>query len=143
TSVGTARCVSSTLTVTSVAWECGSCMSADPHANGHQQGNGAQELLERELLILAQVRQLRERPAELVGTLRAYVGYELGRRLRQGQLEPEDLMRDEVVDHAFAAALTRLSQGRSIRDLHGFLRTRAQDMIRGEVRRVQQERRRP
>jgi DNA-directed RNA polymerase specialized sigma24 family protein len=116
-------------------------MSAEPQPNGRERGNGHEELIERELHVLAQARQLRERPVELVNALAAYVGYELGRRTQMGQLDPEDLRREEVIDHAFAAALTRLSQGHIIRDLHSFLRSRAQDMIRGEVRRVQYERR--
>ena len=55
------------------------------HPNGHHQGNGhdaaTAKLLETELLVLAQVREIRERTAELLGPLNAYVGYELGRRL--------------------------------------------------------------
>lgn len=116
-------------------------MSAKSQPNGNTQGNGHEQILERELLVLAQTRQLRERTPELLSALSAFVGYELGRRNRMGQLDSEDLVRDEVVDQAFAAALTRLSQGQPIRDLHAFLRSRAQDMIRGEVRRVQHERR--
>ena len=57
-------------------------------------------------------------------------------------LDMDDLHRDEVIDSAFAAALSRLEQGQPIRDLAGFLRARAQDVITREVRRVQQERRR-
>jgi len=116
-------------------------MSAGPQPNGDKQGNGHEPIVERELLVLAQTRQLRERTPELLSALAAFVGYELGRRNRMGQLAAEDLVRDEVVDHAFAAALTRLGQGQPISDLHNFLRSRAQDMIRGEVRRVQFERR--
>jgi RNA polymerase sigma factor (sigma-70 family) len=86
-----------------------------------------------------QVRQLRENPVELVRNLRSYVTYELGRRVTMGQLSPEDVLRDEVVDTAFASALTRLQEGEPIRDLHTYLRSRAQDMIRREIRRVANE----
>lgn len=89
-----------------------------------------------------QVRLLRENPAELVRNLRSYVTYELGRRVTMGQLSAEDVLRDEVVDTAFASALTRLEEGAPIRDLHTYLRSRAQDMIRREVRRVANERQR-
>lgn len=85
---------------------------------------------------------LRNNPVELVRNLRSYVGYELGRRVTMGQLSPEDVLRDEVVDTAFASALTRLEEGEPIRDLHTYLRSRAQDMIRREVRRVTNERQR-
>jgi RNA polymerase sigma factor (sigma-70 family) len=91
--------------------------------------------------VYAQARQLRERPAELLRSLSSYVSFELGRRVNLGQLDYEDLLRDEVIDSAFAAALTRLDQGEPIRDLNSYLRTRAQDMIGREVRRIQQERR--
>lgn len=57
-----------------------------------------------------------------------------------GQLTSEDVLRDEVVDTAFASALTRLQEGEPIRDLHTYLRSRAQDMIRREIRRVSNER---
>lgn len=77
---------------------------------------------------------------ELVRNLRSYVSYELGRRVSMGQLSPEDVLRDEVVDTAFASALTRLEEGTPIRDLRTYLRSRAQDMIRREVRRVANER---
>lgn len=79
---------------------------------------------------------------ELVRNLRSYVSYELGRRVSMGQLSPEDVLRDEVVDTAFASALTRLEEGTPIRDLRTYLRSRAQDMIRREVRRVANERQR-
>lgn len=108
------------------------------NGNGHSAGQVAEELL----LAAGQQRQLRERPADLLAGLQAYVGYELGRRTRTGQLDIDDLLRDEVIDSAFAAALARLEEGRSIRDLPGFLRARAQDVIAREVRRVQQDRRR-
>lgn len=89
-----------------------------------------------------QVRELRERPADLVRNLRSYVGFELSRRVNMGQLTSEDILRDEVVDTAFASAFTRLQEGEPIRDLHTYLRSRAQDMIRREVRRVANERQR-
>lgn len=107
-------------------------------ANGHRPGTDQERLR----VVAGQQRQLRERPAELLSGLQAYVGYELGRRARTGQLDLDDLQRDEVIDSAFAAALARLDEGRPIRDLAGFLRSRAQDVIAREVRRVQQERRR-
>lgn len=106
-------------------------------ANGHRP-----HLADTLLTVANQQRQLRERPAELLGALSAYVGYELGRRTNTGQLDFDDLHRDEVIDSAFAAALARLDQGQPIRDLSGFLRARAQDVIAREVRRVQNERRR-
>lgn len=91
--------------------------------------------------IHAQQLELRHRPIELLHALTVFVNYELGRRRAMGQLEPEDLLRDEVIDAAFAAALGRLDQGEPIRDLHSYLRTRAQDHISREVRRVANERR--
>jgi RNA polymerase sigma factor (sigma-70 family) len=94
------------------------------------------------MLVLAQARQLRERPAELLGALNSYISYELNRRVQQGQLDREDLLRDEVTDAAFAYALTRLSQGEPIRDVPAFLRTRAQETISREVRRILHERQR-
>jgi RNA polymerase sigma factor (sigma-70 family) len=102
----------------------------------------ADALVEREMLVLAQARQLRERPAELLGALNSYISYELNRRVQQGQLDREDLLRDEVTDAAFAYALTRLSQGEPIRDVPAFLRTRAQETISREVRRILHERQR-
>jgi RNA polymerase sigma factor (sigma-70 family) len=102
----------------------------------------ADALVEREMLVLAQARQLRERPAELLGALNSYISYELNRRVQQGQLDREDLLRDEVTDAAFAYALTRLSQGEPIRDVPAFLRTRAQETISREVRRILYERQR-
>jgi RNA polymerase sigma factor (sigma-70 family) len=89
-----------------------------------------------------QVRLLRENPVDLVRNLRSFVSYELGRRVTMGQLSPEDVLRDEVVDTAFASALTRLEEGAPIRDLHTYLRSRAQDMIRREIRRVANEQQR-
>jgi RNA polymerase sigma factor (sigma-70 family) len=86
------------------------------------------------------MRMLREDPGELVERLSSFVGYEIGRRITMGQLGLTDLQRDEVVDNAFASALTRLQEGVPIRDLHTYLRSRAQDMIRREVRRVANER---
>jgi RNA polymerase sigma factor (sigma-70 family) len=109
------------------------------HDQGRPGSGGGR--LEREALVYAQARQLRERPAELLRSLSSYVSFELGRRVNMGQLDYEDLLRDEVIDSAFAAALTRLDQGEPIRDLNNYLRTRAQDMIGREVRRIQQERR--
>lgn len=88
------------------------------------------------------MRHLRERPHDLVERLASYVGYELSRRTTMGQLDPGDVLRDEVVDNAFASALTRLKEGTPIRDLHTYLRSRAQDMIRREIRRVAFERQR-
>lgn len=113
-------------------------MTASPGQNdrqGSSQQNGTLSAAE-------QVRQLREQPGELVRNLRSYVSYELGRRVTMGQLSSEDVLRDEVVDTAFASALTRLQEGTPIRDLHTYLRSRAQDMIRREVRRVANERQR-
>ena len=107
-------------------------------ASGQHSGtsdNGTQSAAE-------QVRLLRENPIELVRNLRSYVSYELGRRVTMGQLSPEDVLRDEVVDTAFASALTRLEEGTPIRDLHTYLRSRAQDMIRREIRRVANEQQR-
>lgn len=97
---------------------------------------------ELEALVRAQMDELREEPAELLERLESYVGYELGRRTAMGQLDPGDVQRDEVVDTAFALALNRLREGTPIRDLHTYLRSRAQEMIRREVRRVANERRR-
>jgi RNA polymerase sigma factor (sigma-70 family) len=89
-----------------------------------------------------QIGQLRHRPQELIPPLATYVASELGRRVRMGQIHYEDLLRDEVVDSAFASALARLEEQREpIRDLSSYLRTRAQDMISREVRRIGQERR--
>lgn len=94
------------------------------------------------MVVQAQMRELREQPRELVERLSSYVGYELSRRTTMGQLDPADVLRDEIVDHAFASALARLEEGVPIRDLHTYLRSRAQDMIRREVRRVGFERQR-
>jgi RNA polymerase sigma factor (sigma-70 family) len=119
-------------------------MSGTTGPNGQnkprQAGSGGSRL-EREALVYAQARQLRERPTELLRSLSSYVSFELRRRVNLGQIDYEDLLRDEVIDTAFAAALTRLDQGEPIRDLNNYLRTRAQDMIGREVRRIQQERR--
>lgn len=109
-------------------------MSADIGHNGHTPDGEQAEA------VLAQIRQLREDPAELLDRLESFVGYELGRRVTMGQLGVTDLQRDEVVDNAFASALTRLQEGVPIRDLHTYLRSRAQDMIRREIRRVANER---
>ena len=118
-------------------------MTASPGNNGRQASgqhdggsdNGTPSAAE-------QVRLLRENPTELVRNLRSFVSYELGRRVTMGQLSPEDVLRDEVVDTAFASALTRLEEGAPIRDLHTYLRSRAQDMIRREIRRVANEQQR-
>lgn len=117
-------------------------MPATPSHNGRS--NTSENQAPDDLLFQAQeqVRQLRNNPAELVRNLRSYVSYELGRRVTMGQLSAEDVLRDEVVDTAFASALTRLEEGEPIRDLHTYLRSRAQDMIRREVRRVSNERQR-
>ncbi|CAN5718582.1 hypothetical protein BH23CHL2_BH23CHL2_12140 [soil metagenome] len=109
-------------------------MSADIGHNGHTPDGEQAEA------VLAQMRQLREDPGELLDRLESYVGYELGRRVTMGQLGVTDLQRDEVIDNAFASALTRLQEGVPIRDLHTYLRSRAQDMIRREIRRVANER---
>ncbi len=90
--------------------------------------------------VLAQLRQLREDPGELLDNLTSFVGYEISRRVTMGQLGVTDVERDEVVDNAFASALTRLQEGVPIRNLHTYLRSRAQDMIRREIRRVSNER---
>jgi RNA polymerase sigma factor (sigma-70 family) len=103
--------------------------------------NGHEEFHENEL-VRAQIRQLRHEPGELIARLESFVGYELSRRTVMGQLSSSDLDRDEVVDNAFASALTRLQEGVPIRDLHNYLRSRAQDMIRREIRRVANERQR-
>jgi DNA-directed RNA polymerase specialized sigma24 family protein len=115
-----------------------------PHDGQRQATNGFRPGVDPDVLltVVTQQRQIRERPTELLGGLQAYVGYELGRRTRTGQLDLDDLHRDEVIDSAFAAALARLDEGQPIRDLPGFLRGRAQDLIAREVRRVQQDRRR-
>jgi RNA polymerase sigma factor (sigma-70 family) len=103
--------------------------------------NGHEETREHEL-VRAQIRQLRHEPGELLARLESFVGYELSRRVLMGQLNLSDLDRDEVVDNSFASALTRLQEGVPIRDLHTYLRSRAQDMIRREIRRVANERQR-
>lgn len=108
-------------------------------SNGH---HGAHGDLSPEEIVRQQIAQLREQPHELVERLASYVGFELSRRTAMGQLDPGDVLRDEVVDNAFASALTRLEEGVPIRDLHTYLRSRAQDMIRREIRRVGFERQR-
>lgn len=108
-------------------------------SNGHDGRHGD---LSPEEIVRQQIRQLKEEPHDLVERLASYVGYELSRRTTMGQLEPGDVLRDEVVDNAFASALTRLEEGLPIRDLHTYLRSRAQDMIRREIRRVGFERQR-
>ena len=115
-------------------------MSAAPGPNGHSRTNQSQPPDDRVTQAAEQVRELRERPQDLVKNLRSYVGFELSRRVTMGQLTAEDVLRDEVVDTAFASALTRLQEGEPIRDLHTYLRSRAQDMIRREIRRVGNER---
>ena len=90
--------------------------------------------------VLAQMRTLREDPGDLLDRLSSYVSYEIGRRITMGQLNVSDLQRDEVIDNAFASALARLEEGAPIRNLNNYLRSRAQDMIRREVRRVSNER---
>lgn len=89
----------------------------------------------------AQTKELRERTQELLRDLRSFVSYELRRRVAMGQLDTEDLQRDEVIDQAFATALQRLTGGLPIRDLRNYLRDRARDVIQNEVRRVAHERR--
>ncbi len=117
----------------------------EQHRNQNQQidddGVRAAQAAEQIAISHAQTRELRERTAELVTDLRAYVGYELGRRVRMGQMDPEDLLRDEVIDSVFAAAMTRLGQGQPIRDLRVYMRNRAQETIQRESRRIQMERR--
>lgn len=115
-------------------------MSAAPGPNGHARENQYQNAADPAIEAAEQVRELRERPRELVRNLRSYVGFELSRRVTMGQLTAEDVLRDEVVDTAFASALTRLQEGEPIRDLRTYLRSRAQDMIRREIRRVGNER---
>lgn len=89
-----------------------------------------------------QIAQLRERPSELLQPLSSYVVYELSRRVRMGQLSYDDIYRDEVIDSAVASALGRLQeQGEPLRDISSYLRSRAQDVISREVRRVGLERR--
>lgn len=111
-------------------------MAAEPEHNGFDPRTTPDDA------VLAQIRQLRDDPGELIDRLSSYVGYEIGRRITMGQLGVTDLQRDEVVDNAFASALTRLQEGVPIRDLHTYLRSRAQDMIRREIRRVANERHR-
>lgn len=115
----------------------------EQHRNQQIGENGASAAQAAEQIAIshAQTRELRERTAELVTDLRAYVGYELGRRVRMGQMDPEDLLRDEVIDSVFAAAMTRLGQGQPIRDLRVYMRNRAQETIQRESRRIQNERR--
>ncbi|CAN5123090.1 MAG: sigma-70 family RNA polymerase sigma factor [Chloroflexia bacterium] len=115
-------------------------MSAAPGPDGHSRTKQSQTPDDRAAQAAEQVRELRERPHALVKNLRSYVGFELSRRVTMGQLTAEDVLRDEVVDTAFASALTRLQEGEPIRDLHTYLRSRAQDMIRREIRRVGNER---
>ena len=110
-------------------------MTAEIGQNGHDPFDDGQEA------VRLQMRQLQREPAELLNRLESFVSFELGRRITMGQLGVTDLQRDEVVDNAFASALTRLREGVPIRDLHTYLRSRAQDMIRREVRRVANERR--
>lgn len=106
--------------------------------NGHSpNGNEKQAARAAE-----QLRRLRLEPEEFVERLSSFVGYELSRRTDMGQLAPGDLLRDEVVDAAVASTLARLEEGTPIRDMHTFLRTRAQEMIRRELRRVTFERQR-
>jgi hypothetical protein len=115
----------------------------EQHRNQQIGENGASAAQAAEQIAIShgQTRELRERTAELVTDLRAYVGYELGRRVRMGQMDPEDLLRDEVIDSVFAAAMTRLGQGQPIRDLRVYMRNRAQETIQRESRRIQNERR--
>jgi len=116
----------------------------EQHRNQQQiSDNGARAAQAAEQIAIshAQTRELRERTAELVTDLRAYVGFELGRRVRMGQMDHEDLLRDEVIDSVFAAAMTRLGQGQPIRDLRVYMRNRAQETIQRESRRIQMERR--
>jgi RNA polymerase sigma factor (sigma-70 family) len=115
-------------------------MSAAPGPDGHSRTKQSQTPDDRAAQAAEQVRELRERPHALVKNLRSYVGFELSRRVTMGQLTAEDVLRDEVVDTAFASALIRLQEGEPIRDLHTYLRSRAQDMIRREIRRVGNER---
>jgi RNA polymerase sigma factor (sigma-70 family) len=116
-------------------------MAGSADYNGHPQPNGHAPVRDKWVRVHEQERQLREQPGELVRGLSAFVNYELGRRIRLGQMDREDLLRDEVVDAAFASALTRLGRGEPIRDLHTYLRSRAQDTIGREIRRIQHERR--
>ncbi|HLT21358.1 MAG TPA: sigma-70 family RNA polymerase sigma factor [Thermomicrobiales bacterium] len=109
-------------------------MAAEPSYNGHE---SEQQLSDA---VRAQLHQLRHEPGTLLERLESFVSYEIGRRIAMGQLGVTDVQRDEVVDHAFASALTRLQEGVPIRDLHTYLRSRAQDTIRREVRRVANER---
>jgi RNA polymerase sigma factor (sigma-70 family) len=115
-------------------------MPASQRPNGRQTQSDTASSSNGSLSAAEQIQLLRENPVELVRNLRSYVTYELGRRVTMGQLTSEDVLRDEVVDTAFASALTRLQEGEPIRDLHTYLRSRAQDMIRREIRRVANER---
>lgn len=117
-------------------------MPASRRPNGQQKTDSSTSSDNGAVTADEQVRILREDPADLIRNLRSYVTYELGRRVTMGQLSGEDVLRDEVVDTAFASALTRLQEGTPIRDLHTYLRSRAQDMIRREIRRVANERQR-
>ncbi len=109
-------------------------MSADIGQNGHEPNDDLSDA------VRAQMRQIQHEPGELLDRLESFVSYEIGRRITMGQLGVTDVLRDEVVDNAFASALTRLQEGVPIRDLHTYLRTRAQDMIRREIRRIANER---
>ncbi len=109
-------------------------MSAEIGHNGHEDSDDLASAVQ------AQMNQIRNEPGLLLERLESFVAYEIGRRIAMGQLEPSDLQRDEVVDNSFASALTRLEEGVPIRDLHTYLRSRAQDMIRREIRRVMNER---
>src|SRR5690606_15298560 len=115
---------------------------ASPYGANQPNGRSRRPSEDPQVIVQAQIRELREQPRELVERLTSYVGYELSRRTTMGQLDPADILRDEIVDHAFASALARLEEGNPIRDLHTYLRSRAQDMIRREVRRVGFERQR-
>lgn len=115
---------------------------ASPYGANQPNGRSRRSAEDLDVVVQAQMRELREQPRELVERLSSYVGYELSRRTTMGQLDPADILRDEIVDHAFASALSRLEEGVPIRDLHTYLRSRAQDMIRREVRRVGVERQR-
>lgn len=90
-------------------------------------------------VVQAQLAQVTEEPWDLIERLNDFVGYELRRRIAMGQLDSTTLQEEEVVDHAFASVLTRLREGVPIRNLHSYLRSRAQEMIRREVRRFAME----
>ena len=66
--------------------------------------------IDREALAREQITELRERPNGLLQPLASFVRWELGRRVRMGQISWDDVLRDEVVDSAVASAMARLQE---------------------------------